>query len=599
MNDASNTAEPSDAGNPAKRDFVREQVAADLAAGRFEKPVVTRFPPEPNGYLHVGHAKAICIVFGVARDFQGETNLRFDDTNPTQEEQEYIDAIREDVAWLGFSPTRECYASDYFPQLYDWARALIEQGLAYVDEQTPEQIRTGRGNINTPGTASPDRGRAAEESLDLFARMKNREFPDGSKVLRAKIDMASPNLNLRDPVMYRVLHATHPRTGNDWCIYPMYDYAHGQSDSLEHITHSLCSLEFEDHRPVYNWFIEKLEIFPSRQMEFSRLNLPYTITSKRKLRALVEENHVTGWDDPRMPTLRGMRRRGFSPEALRSFMEEVGITKFTGVTEVELLEHHQRQHLNKAAQRRMAVLDPVKLVITNWAEAHGGDAGAVEMCSAVNNPEDESAGKRDVPFGGELFIERSDFMEDPPKKFFRLGPGREVRLRYGYFVTCTGFETDDAGDVTEVHATYDPATQGGNAPDGRKVKGTIHWVSAAHAVEAQVRLYGRLFSTADPNAPGTPGTPGSEEAKNAGGSGGDTADHWRNNLNPEALQTVTAKVEPALRDALPGAALQFERHAYVTADADHTADCPVFNRTLTLKDSWGKKKKGPTPKKKG
>ncbi len=554
-----------------KKDFVREQVAADLSSGRFSRPVITRFPPEPNGFLHVGHAKAICIVFGVARDFEGQTNLRFDDTNPTKEEQAYIDAIREDVAWLGFTPERECYASDYFDQLYAWAQQLIRQGDAFVDDQRLEEIRTNRGNVNTPGRPSPFRDRPAEESLDLFERMKNGEYPDGAKVLRAKIDMASPNMNLRDPVMYRILHAHHPRTGNDWCIYPMYDYAHGQSDSLERITHSLCSLEFEDHRPLYEWFIAKLGIFPSRQMEFSRLSLPYTITSKRKLLALVKEGHVSGWDDPRMPTLRGMRRRGFSPEGIRNFIDEVGVTKFTGVTEIELFEHHQRQVLNKVAQRRMAVLDPVKLLITNWADFHDGDADAVEMMDVVNNPEDDSAGTRSVPFGGELWIERDDFMIDPPKKFFRLGPGREVRLRYGYFVTCTGYETDEAGQVTEIRATYDPATRGGDSPDGRKVKGTLHWVSAAHAAEAELRVYDRMFTTADPDAPAEGVEPG---------------EAWRANLNPQALLVQRILVEPALRDAKPGEPLQFERHAYVTADADHTAEAPVFNRTLGLRDSW-------------
>ncbi|MEM7576819.1 MAG: glutamine--tRNA ligase/YqeY domain fusion protein [Planctomycetota bacterium] len=562
----------------SKTDFVRDAVAADLASGRFEKPVVTRFPPEPNGFLHVGHAKAICIDFGVAQDFDGETNLRFDDTNPTKEEQAYIDAIREDVRWLGFEPSRECYASDYFPQLYAWAQQLIRQGDAYVDEQSLEEIRANRGNVNTPGTPSPHRDRPAEESLDLFERMKAGEFADGSKVLRAKIDMASPNMNLRDPVMYRILRATHPRTGGDWCIYPMYDFAHGQSDSIERVTHSLCSLEFEDHRPLYAWFIEKLNIFPSRQIEFSRLEFTYVMTSKRKLMALIDDGVVDGWDDPRLPTLRGMRRRGFSAEAIKACVNEVGVTKFKGRTEIELFEHHQRQVLNKVAQRRMAVLDPVKVVITNWAEEHGGDADAVEMMDVVNNPEDASAGTRQVPFTGELFIERGDFMEDPPKKFFRLGPGREVRLRYGFFVTCTGYESDDDGNVTEIHCTYDPATRGGDSPDGRKVKGTLHWVPAAQAIDAELRIYDRLFKTADPDA----------KPDDAAGDA-DRKDFWRANLNPDALTTQTIKIEPALRDAVPGEPLQFERQAYVTADADHTAEAPVFNRTLGLRDSWKKK----------
>ncbi|MEM1446643.1 MAG: glutamine--tRNA ligase/YqeY domain fusion protein [Planctomycetota bacterium] len=562
----------------SKTDFVREAVAADLKSGRFEKPVVTRFPPEPNGFLHVGHAKAICIDFGVAQDFDGQTNLRFDDTNPTKEEQAYIDAIREDVRWLGFEPARECYASDYFPQLYAWAQQLIRQGDAYVDEQTLEEIRANRGNVNTPGTPSPHRDRPPEASLGLFERMKAGEFPDGSKVLRAKIDMASPNMNLRDPVMYRILHATHPRTGGDWCIYPMYDFAHGQSDSLEKVTHSLCSLEFEDHRPLYEWFIEKLGIFPSRQIEFSRLEFTYVMTSKRKLMALIDDGIVNGWDDPRLPTLRGMRRRGFSAEGIKACVDEVGVTKFKGRTEIELFEHHQRAVLNKVAERRMAVLDPVKLVITNWADEHGGDADAVEMMDVVNNPEDESAGTRQVPFSGELLIEQGDFMIDPPKKFFRLGPGREVRLRYGFFVTCTGYETDDEGNVTEIHATYDPATRGGDSPDGRKVKGTLHWVSAKHAADAELRVYDRLFTKPDP-----------DQKPEGVADDTDPKAYWRSNLNPDALTTQTIKIEPALTDAEPGAPLQFERHAYVTADTDHAADKPVFNRTLGLRDSWKKK----------
>jgi glutaminyl-tRNA synthetase len=568
------TASADASARPAKRDFIRDAVATDLASGRFTE-VITRFPPEPNGYLHIGHAKAICIDFGVARDFTGTTNLRFDDTNPTKEEQEYIDAIRDDIAWLGFTPDRECYASDYFEQLYQWAEKLIHDGLAYVDEQTPEQISATRGSTSQPGKPSPYRNRPPEESLTLFRRMRAGEFPDGKMVLRAKIDMAAPNINLRDPVLYRILHAHHPRTGDAWCIYPMYDYAHGQSDSIERISHSLCSLEFEDHRPLYDWFIQKLGIFPSRQIEFARLELTYIITSKRRLKALIDEGHVTGWDDPRLPTLRGMRRRGFSPEGIRNCVEEVGITKFKGRTEIELFEFHQRQVLNKTAQRRMAVLDPVKLVITNWAEHHGGDASAVEMCQSDNNPEDPASGGRDIPFTGELYIERDDFMIDPPKKFFRLGPGREVRLRFGYFVTCTGYQTDDAGNLTVIECTYDPATSGGDAPDGRKVKGTIHWVSAPHAADAEVRLYDKLFKTADPDEEGdeTSASPPRD---------------WRSNLNPESLKIITAKVEPSLTTSVPGVQVQFERIGYFTADLDSTSEKPVFNRTLTLKDSWSK-----------
>ncbi len=565
---------PDDNAAPARRDFIREAVASDLAAGRFSQ-VITRFPPEPNGYLHIGHAKAICIDFGVARDFNGSTNLRFDDTNPTKEEQEYIDAIRDDIRWLGFTPDRECYASDYFEQLYQWAEKLIHDGLAYVDEQTPEQISANRGSTSQPGKPSPYRDRPAHESLALFQRMRVGEFPDGKMVLRAKIDMSAPNINLRDPVLYRILHAHHPRTGNAWCLYPMYDYAHGQSDSIERISHSLCSLEFEDHRPLYEWFIEKLGIFPSRQIEFARLEFTHIITSKRRLKALIDEKLVTGWDDPRLPTLRGMRRRGYLPEGIRNCVEEVGVTKFKGRTEIELFEFHQRQVLNKVAQRRMAVLDPVKLVITNWAEHHGGDAGAVEMRMADNNPEDAGAGSREVPFTGELFIERDDFMIDPPKKFFRLGPGREVRLRFGFFVLCSGYKTDDAGNVTQIDCTYDPATAGGESPDGRKVKGTIHWVSATHGIDAEVRLYDKLFSTADPDEGGNDTLPRD----------------WRSNINPDSLRVVTGKVEPALASAAPGEPLQFERLAYFTADQDSTPQRPVFNRTVTLKGAWAKESK--------
>lgn len=563
-----------------KLDFIREAVKDDLATNRFAPPIITRFPPEPNGYLHIGHAKAICISFGVANDYDGETNLRFDDTNPTKEEQEYIDAIREDVKWLGFDWARECYASDYFPQLYEWALQLIDRGLAYVDEQTPEEIRESRGNLTEPGKPSPYRDRPAEESRDLFARMKAGEFPDGSKVLRAKIDMASPNLNMRDPVLYRILHAHHPRTGNDWCIYPMYDYAHGQSDSIENITHSLCSLEFELHRPLYEWFIETLDIFPSRQLEFSRLNLTYMMTSKRKLKALVDEKIVTGWDDPRMPTLRGLRRRGYSAKAIRDLVAEVGITKFTGITHIELLEHHLRNDLNQTALRRTAVLNPLKVTITNWAEHHDGDADAIEMRLADNNPEDENAGQREMPMTGEIYIDRNDFMEDPPKKFFRLGPDKEVRLRFGYFIKCNEIIKDEAGEIVELHCTYDPATSGGQAPDGRKVKGTIHWVSGTQSIDAEVRLYDKLFTTEDPNEGGKEN--GDEEPPR----------DWRDNINPDSLVTVTqAKLEPALADAEVGQPLQFERVGYFVKDSDSTADQLIFNRTVSLKDSWAKMNK--------
>lgn len=552
-----------------RTDFIREAIQEDLASGRVDY-VRTRFPPEPNGYLHMGHAKAICIVFGIGQDFEGTTNLRLDDTNPTKEEQEYIDAIQEDVRWLGFDWQNLCYASDYFDQLYEWAVALINKGLAYVDEQTPDEIRENRGNVQTPGTPSPYRDRPAEESVDLLARMKAGEFPDGGKVLRAKIDMASPNMNLRDPVMYRILHATHPRTGDAWCIYPMYDYAHGQSDSIEGITHSLCSLEFEDHRPLYEWFINNLEIFPSRQIEFSRLNITHVITSKRKLKALVDENFVTGWDDPRMPTLRGMRRRGYTPQAIRSFIEEVGITKFSGTTDFSLVEHHLRQDLNQRAERRLAVVDPVELVITNW-DADQFEGGT-DWVDAANNPQDESAGTRKVPFSGRLFIDRDDFMVDAPKKFFRLAPGREVRLKYGYYVTCTGHETDDAGNVTKILCTYDPETRGGDSPDGRKIKGTIHWVSAEHAIDVEVREYDHLFTTEDPNE-------GAAEDRD-----------WRQNINLQSLKTVTVKAEPGLADEAVGKTLQFERKAYCAKDPDSTGEQVIFNRTVTLKDSWAKKK---------
>ena len=548
-------------------DFIRAEVVKDREEARYQS-VVTRFPPEPNGYLHLGHAKAICIDFGVAQDFDGHTNLRFDDTNPTREEQEYVDAIKEDVRWLGFDwGEHEYYASDYFDQLYAWAVELIAKGLAYVDDQTPDQIRENRGSLTAPGVESPYRNRPAEESLDLFARMKNGEFPDGSRVLRAKIDMASPNINMRDPVMYRILHATHHRTGDNWCIYPMYDWAHGQSDAYEGVTHSLCDLDFENHRPLYDWYIEQLGIFPSRQIEFARGNITYMITAKRRLRELIEKGYISGWDDPRMPTLRGMRRRGYTPESIRQFWKDVGIAKRENNIDIAKLESCLRDHLNKVAPRVLGVLNPLKVVIDNYPE---GQSGELE---AINNPEDPSAGSRQVPFSRELYIERDDFMEDPPRKFFRLAPGREVRLRYAYFITCNEVVKDDSGEIVELRCTYDPATRGGDAPDGRKVKATLHWVSAAHALEAEVRLYDRLFSAEDPT----------EEPE--GGS-------WFDNVNPDSLQVLpTCYVEPSLKGVQPGARFQFERLGYFCVDPDSTADKPIFNRTVTLRDTWARMQK--------
>ena len=553
-------------GNPL--DFVRAEVAADVKAGKIKGEVITRFPPEPNAYLHLGHVKAICIDFGVAADFGGHTNLRFDDTNPTTEEQEYIDAIREDVRWLGFDwGDHEHYASDYFGQLYEWAVQLIEKGLAYVDDQSAEEIRKNRGTLTEPGTDSPYRDRPVQESMDLFGRMKAGEFPDGSRVLRAKIDMASPNLSLRDPVMYRILHESHPRTGDDWCIYPIYDWAHGQSDSLEGVTHSLCSLEFENNRPLYEWYIRQLGIFPSRQIEFARGNITYLVTSKRRLLELMEAGHLSDWDDPRMPTLRGLRRRGYTPEALRQFWEDVGVAKRENNIDIAKLESCLRDHLNEVAPRVMGVLNPLKVVIDNHPE------GEVDELEAVNNPQDESAGTRQVPFSRELYIEREDFMEDPPKKFFRLAPGREVRLRYAYFITCNEVIRDDQGEIVELRCTYDPATRGGDAPDGRKVKATLHWVSATEAVEAEVRLYDRLFKVENPL-----------EAPEGG--------EWKENLNPDSLQVLTTcYVEPSLRGAEAGARFQFERLGYFCVDPDSTPDKPIFNRTVTLRDQWARLQK--------
>ena len=545
-----------------RSDFIRTIVREDLAAGRHAE-IITRFPPEPNGYLHIGHAKSICLNFGVAQDFGGHCNLRFDDTNPVKEEMEYIEAIKTDVAWLGFDWGQHLYfASDNFEQLYDWAEHLIQAGKAYVDDLSPEEIREYRGTLTEPGKDSPYRDRPAEESLDLFRRMRAGEFPNGSRVLRARIDMASGNINLRDPVLYRILHAAHPRTGEAWCIYPTYDYAHGQSDAIEGVTHSICTLEFEDHRPLYDWLIENLPV-PSRprQYEFARLNLSHTVLSKRRLIQLVEERHVRGWDDPRMPTLAGLRRRGVPPGAIRDFIGRVGVAKAANLVELAMLEHCVREELNRTAARRMAVLRPLKVVIENYPEDQ------VEELDAINNPEDPAAGSRKVPFSRELYIERDDFMEDPPRKFFRLAPGREVRLRYAYFVTCREAVKNDAGEVVELRCTYDPATRGGDAPDGRKVKGTLHWVAAETALEAEVRLYNRLFTEEVP------------------GAQGDALD----DLNPESLEVLErCFLEPALGAAETGQAVQFERLGYFCADPDGTAGKPVFNRTVALRDTWGK-----------
>jgi glutaminyl-tRNA synthetase len=549
----------------ARPNFIRDIMVEDRRTKKYGDAVLqTRFPPEPNGYLHIGHAKAICLDFGLADEFGGRTNLRFDDTNPEKEETEYVESIQQDVRWLGFKWERLCYASDYFDQLYEWAIKLIKDGKAYVDDLSAELIRDYRGTLTEPGRNSPYRDRSVEENLELFERMRAGEFPDGSRTLRAKIDMASPNLNMRDPVMYRILHAEHHRTGNKWCIYPMYDYAHGQSDSIERVTHSMCTLEFADHQPLYNWFIEQLGIFPSQQIEFDRLNLTYTILSKRKLLQLVRDGHVRGWDDPRMPTLSGIRRRGYTPEAIRKFVTEAGVSRTNGTTDIAMLEHFVREDLNAHAPRAMAVLRPLKLVIDNYPQ------GQVEELEAVNNPEDPSAGTRKVPFSRVLYIEQDDFREQPPKGYFRLSPGREVRLRYGYFVTCTHVVKNDDSEVVEVHATYDPATRSGNAPDGRKVKATIHWVSAERAIDAEVRLYDKLFTKPDPNQV--------EEGRD-----------FTANLNPNSLEIVTGcKLEPSLAGAAVGARYQFERLGYFCVDPDTTPGKPVFNRTVALKDTWAK-----------
>jgi glutaminyl-tRNA synthetase len=547
---------------PERSDFIREIVAADLESGKHSS-VVTRFPPEPNGYLHIGHAKSIALNFGIANEFGGRCHLRFDDTNPIKEEQEYIDSIQADIRWLGFDwGEHHYYASDYFDQLYEWAVHLIQAGKAYVDDLSADEIREHRGTFTEPGKDSPWRDRPVEESLDLFERMRKGEFPDGTRVLRAKIDMASPNINLRDPVLYRVLHAEHPRTGDKWCIYPMYDFAHGQSDAIEGVTHSICTLEFEDHRPLYDWLIENLPV-PSRprQIEFARLNFTYTVLSKRVLVRLVNEGHVRGWDDPRMPTIAGLRRRGFPAEGIRDLVDMVGVGKANSVVEVEMLEHAVRSVLNRTALRRFAVLRPLKLVIENFPE------GQTEEMDAVNNPEDASAGTRKIPFTRELWIEREDFMEDPPKKFFRLAPGREVRLRYAYFVTCTEVVKDASGEIVELRCTYDPATRGGDSPDGRKPKATLHWLSAEHAIPAEVRLYDHLYTRPDPGAKG----------------------NLFDDLNPASEEVLQGcRVESALVEAPVGETVQFERIGYFSPDLDSAPGHPVFNRTLTLRDTWAK-----------
>jgi glutaminyl-tRNA synthetase len=610
----------------ARTDFIREIINRDLATGRYDGRVHTRFPPEPNGYLHIGHAKSICLNFGLAEQYGGKCNLRFDDTNPVKEEQEYVDSIINDVRWLGFDCTdRVLFASDYFPQMYDYAEQLILAGRAYVCDLTAEEVRRHRGTLTEPGRESPHRNRSIDENLDLFRRMRAGEFPDGSKTLRAKIDMSSPNLNLRDPVMYRILRAHHHRTGDDWCVYPMYDWAHGLEDSIERITHSICTLEFEDHRPLYDWFLESLGVYRPQQIEFARLSLNYTVMSKRKLLELVKGGYVRGWSDPRMPTLSGMRRRGYTPEAIRAFCERIGVSKFNSTIDIALLEHCVREHLNATAPRAMAVLNPLRLVLENYPE------GQVEELDAINNPEDPSAGTRKVPFSRVLYIEGEDFMEDPPKQFFRLAPGREVRLRYAYFITCREAVKDDAGNVVELRCTYDPATRGGDAPDGRKVKATLHWVSAAHAVPAEVRLYEHLFTHPDPDEvdPAVLASGGSEQSRDPEGDQDGSLKgavlpagrDWKSNLNPNSLTVLRGcLVEPSLAAAPPAARFQFERQGYFCVDPDTlssavpdsagpsgSAATPgsgaasdlagpgaappgrlVFNRTVALKDTWAK-----------
>ena len=545
--------------------FIKEIIEADMASGRWGGKVVTRFPPEPNGYLHIGHAKAFGLDFGLAEEFGGVCALRFDDTNPEKEETSFVEAIIEDIRWLGHDwGDRLYYASDYFERMYAHAVQLIEAGLAFVDDQNEGEIRANRGTVTRPGVDSPFRGRGREENLDLFARMRAGEFPDGAKVLRAKIDMASPNMLLRDPLMYRIRHAHHHRQGDAWCIYPMYDWAHGLEDSYEGVTHSLCSLEFDVHRPLYDWFLAKLGVHHPQQIEFARLKLNYTLMSKRKLRALVEEGHVSGWDDPRLPTLRGLRRRGYTPGAVLDFLERIGVAKKDSLVDMALLEFCLREDLNRQAPRVMGVMRPLKLTITNWPE------GRIEQITAVNNPEDPAAGTRELPFGGELWVERDDFREEAPKKWFRLAPGKEVRLKSAYYVTCEEAVKDDAGEVVELRCSYDPESRGGSTPDGRKVRGTLHWVSAAHAVDAELRLYDRLFKDEDPGA----------------------AEDWHAALNPDSLEVLRGcKLEPALAEASPGDIFQFMRHGYFCMDPDSAPGCPVFNRSVSLRDSWAKLEK--------
>ena len=552
-------------------DFIRRIVEEDNRTGKWDGRVATRFPPEPNGYLHIGHAKSLCLNFGIAEEYGGTCNLRYDDTNPAKEEQEYVRSIEEDVSWLGLKWTNKLWASDYFDTMYAYAVELIQKGKAYVDDQTAEQIRLSRGSLNAPGRASAFRERPAAENLDLFDRMRKGEFPDGSKVLRAKIDMASPNLNLRDPVMYRILHESHHNTGDKWCIYPMYDWAHGFEDSLEKITHSICTLEFENHRPLYDWFVDAVnegrqkekQIWHPQQIEFARLSLSSTMLSKRKLLQLVQEKIVKGWDDPRMPTISGIRRRGYTAEAVRNFCQHIGVNKMNSTIEISVLENFLRDDLNKRAPRVMGVLKPLKVVITNYPMTTS------EELDAVNNPEDASAGTRKVPFSRVLYIEQDDFRETPPPKFFRLTPGKEVRLRWAYFIKCESVVKDAAGNVAEIHCTYDPATKGGDSPDGRKVKGTIHWVSAAHAIDAEVRLYDHLFAKPDPED-----VPEGQD--------------WKANLNPKSLEVVRAKLEPSVQGASAGYRCQFERHGYFCVDKDSTAENLVFNRAVSLRDSWTK-----------
>ncbi|MDZ7721495.1 MAG: glutamine--tRNA ligase/YqeY domain fusion protein [candidate division KSB1 bacterium] len=552
----------SDSLNNEKTHFIRDIVEQDLKSGKHSE-IITRFPPEPNGYLHIGHAKSICLNFGLAERYNGRCHLRFDDTNPIKEEQEYIDSIIKDVKWLGFDwGDHLYYASDYFERMYELAVQLVKKGKAYVDSLNSEQIRQYRGTLTEPGQKSPYRNRSVEENLDMLQRMRNGEYKDGEHVLRAKIDMASPNLNMRDPVMYRILHAPHPRTGDKWCIYPMYDWAHGLEDSIEKVTHSLCTLEFENHRPLYDWFLEQLEVYHPQQIEFARLNLSYTIMSKRKLMRLVKEGVVRGWDDPRMPTISGLRRRGYTPESIRDFSDRIGVAKRDSVVDVALLEHCLRVDLNKRAPRFMGVLRPLKVVITNYPKDQ------VDELEAINNPEDPDAGKRPVSFSRELYIERTDFMEDPPKKFFRLAPGREVRLRYAYYITCQDVIKDENGRVTELHCTYDPETRGGSSPDGRKVKGTLHWVSARHALDAQIRLYDYLLTVENPDT---------QEDKD-----------FIEYINADSLEALQGKVEPGLQDKEPGFICQFERLGYFVLDLDSTPDEKVFNRSVGLRDTWAK-----------